>query len=93
MNYDMRLNKVKAEILKYDEHAEVEDCGVFPLVIGFERKQFDVYEDYICYNVGCYDQQCDVIAPATISDVMNAMDAAAKAFNESLQVAISEKEQ
>ena len=80
------IAKIRAALAEYDPHIEwTDDDGDFPLVDEGDRVQWDVHEFRIVRCEGCYEQECDFIPPHSIADVMNAMDAAAKALNDYLR--------
>ena len=85
------FDDVLADLANYDQHAEWTHDDNFPLILEGDRVQWEVNEYSVTRCEGCYEQTCDFIHPHSVADVMNAMDAAAKALNDSLRVAERER--
>lgn len=87
----MKFPEALADLANYDKNADWQHDGDFPITLENEREQWEIHDDWIIRSEGCYEQTCDFIPPHSVADVMNAMDAAARALNDSLRLAERER--
>lgn len=82
----MTIADIRAALAEYDPEIEWDlcDCG-FSLCHEGDPVHWMISDDQIMRSEGCYEQACDYLPPHSVADVMNAMDAAAKALNDYLR--------